>query len=72
MITKEEAKNVRLRCPDDKIRWDIFIDDLYDTIGTCKDCKHADRISNSTLLDCTYIGDVTSNFYCANFEKEDR
>jgi len=78
MITKEEAFNSITEIGEyerwntgtyDKKLVDKLIDKIYDSIGTCKDCKHADKIEKSTLLDCEYFENVTPNFYCGNFEK---
>jgi hypothetical protein len=47
MITREEAKFVRIRCPDDKHRFDKFVDRIYDSRGSCETCKYWDQIFKS-------------------------
>ena len=40
MITEKEAKNVRMRCPDDKMRLDVFMGLVYESRGRCDQCIH--------------------------------
>jgi hypothetical protein len=39
MRTLKEALNVRIRCPDDKMRYDKFVKEIYESIGTDDTCK---------------------------------
>ncbi len=33
---------MRLRCPDDKARWDIFVDALFDEFDSSRSCEWGD------------------------------
>ena len=49
-MTRDEAKNVRLRCPDDKARWLIFVDGIYDNFEN-KSCKGCISFENGICTD---------------------
>jgi len=65
MISREEIK--------DKYGWvnsdfdNIIIDEIYDSIGSCGECKHKGYDA------CPYDPEYTPriDFYCADFERKD-
>ncbi len=71
-MTKETAKNVRLRCPDDKMRWDIFVDDLFEELDneTCENCFYGEVPKDSRYRECNYWQHIRIKTHgCNRFEK---
>ena len=61
MLSREEAYRIN-DCGDDAI-----VNKIYDSIGTCKDCKHY----HLACEDCVLYGIYTKpEHFCASFEKE--
>ena len=66
MKTLREALQMRLRCPDDKLRYEKFIKEIYASIGKCKDC-----ISRTEEGGCEIYESLKpiDDWYCADWEK---
>ena len=80
MISREDAKNevVRKSWFDDgnilNLTEDIekHIDEIYDSIGSCSECKHFSVIEPENFLNCSELGcEVPSiKHFCADFERK--
>ena len=74
MITREQAKNIRLRCPDDKQRWIKFVNELYDSRGTCGECSHSTKGQDDRYI-CPFIFSwnvpLPADWFCADFERKE-
>ena len=48
---------------------DILINQIYDSIGSCEECKFSTEHVNNKLIDCSRgYWSHTKKWYCADFE----
>ena len=70
MITRAEARdNIENKIPKYQYEVKVLVNDIYDSIGTCGECKNATK--RHTPYYCSLI-DITvpRNWYCAGFERK--
>lgn len=58
-----------------KVSMEIEIDNIYDSIGTCKECLYGSADREKTVLCCNkdsvIFGEINDNdWFCADFERK--
>jgi len=68
MINRENAKN---RLFTDRSNALDVIDNIYDSVGSCKECAYAWEGEYTKYIFCSFFDDATfkKDFYCSKYEK---
>ena len=68
MLSREEAKDINLRVKGDRYFVNAKIDEIYNSIGSCADCKF---LGDRKIFCGEHGFFVPSNGYCWKFERKD-